>query len=400
MTFHLSSCWAGKYAEYASSCLARHVENGGRKCPPSRAEIIAIVLRDPYEYLQPLSAPVHLATGSEFLVGFDSSTTFQEFALDVSLSLGLRPPKESGFAVFSNVHGSDQLIISEKPGRKVCDALFEWERKAKLASVGLLESSLVPRFQFARRLYFASHEDAASKGTEDILVVFQTFAQIMARRFDVSLDDAITLGTIVAQLEGGNLDAQDDAKAEVDGWVQRCVPAPLRNPSLSAEVDEDAPPRLSAKEIRDRFEQRWRRSADESSADLACSFLQIARKWWLYGATLVKAEIVASKRVIWCGINEAGIDLLDESNFALLESILYPNIRTFGGPGGHFRLQYRKGDLGRQEFVLRFLEPVTHREVTHRMASYINMIVRSEGMTCTAAGIHQDMEDHESSLMA
>ena len=109
---------------------------------------------------------------------------------------------------------------------------------------------------------------------------------------------------------------------------------------------------------------------------------------------------MASKQQIWCAINEAGIDLLDEHNFNLLESILYPNIRTFGGPGGHFRLQYRKGELGRQEFVLKFLDGVSHREVTHKMASYINEIVRSEGMTCTAAGIHQDMEDHETSLMS
>ena len=271
LELHLMRCATdstrvGKYAEYAFGCLGRHIENGGRKSPPSRAEIIAIVLRDPFRYLQPLSAPVRLATGSEFLVGFDSSTTFQEFSLDVSASLGIRPPKETGFAVFSSVHGSDHLVISEKPGRKVCDALFEWEKKAKLASVGLLESSLVPTFSFARRLYFASHEHTASKGTEDILLVFQTFAQIMARQFDVCLDDAITLGTIVAQLEGGNLDAQDDAKAEVGGRVQRCVPAPLRNPSLTDEPDEDGPERLSSKEITERFESRWHGLADVPSA--------------------------------------------------------------------------------------------------------------------------------------
>ena len=58
---------SGKLAAYALRCLERHVVKGGRKRPPSRAEIISVVLRDPYEYGHPLSCPVQLANGSEFL---------------------------------------------------------------------------------------------------------------------------------------------------------------------------------------------------------------------------------------------------------------------------------------------------------------------------------------------
>jgi hypothetical protein len=46
------------------------------------------------------------------------------------------------------------------------------------------------------------------RGAEDILVAFQISRFIMEGRFRVTLADAIAMGAILAQLEDGDLDAQ------------------------------------------------------------------------------------------------------------------------------------------------------------------------------------------------
>lgn len=75
-------------------------------------------------------------------------------------------------------------------------------------------------------------------------------------------------------------------------------------------------------------------------------------------------------------------------------------MRNFGGPGGHFRLLYHKvDDDSRSELLLKFAEGSAHQEMTYAVASYINDIVRQEGITCEAAKINENVDDHETSLM-
>ena len=50
---------AGKYAVFCQRCLERAVANGPRQAPPSRMEILSILLRNPYHHSQPISVPVH-----------------------------------------------------------------------------------------------------------------------------------------------------------------------------------------------------------------------------------------------------------------------------------------------------------------------------------------------------
>lgn len=111
------------------------------------------------------------------------------------------------------------------------------------------------------------------------------------------------------------------------------------------------------------------------------------------------AEVVSSKAPIWVAVHEDGVDLLDPTSYHPLAMVGYKTIRTFGGPGGHFRLLYRPKGEERQEYVVKFNDPNMHREMTYMVASYINEIVRRDGMTCDVASIEERIEDHETSLM-
>jgi len=54
----------GKYAIFCQYALERTFQNGPRRCPPSRMEVLSILLHNPYYHSQPISIPVHLMNGS------------------------------------------------------------------------------------------------------------------------------------------------------------------------------------------------------------------------------------------------------------------------------------------------------------------------------------------------
>ena len=54
----------GKYAIFCQYALERTIQNGPRRCPPSRMEVLSILLHNPYYHSQPISIPVHLMNGS------------------------------------------------------------------------------------------------------------------------------------------------------------------------------------------------------------------------------------------------------------------------------------------------------------------------------------------------
>jgi hypothetical protein len=93
--------------------------------------------------------------------------------------------------------------------------------------------------------------------------------------------------------------------------------------------------------------------------------------------------------------------VLEEKSLDLIAEMEYADVRNFGGPGGHFRVNYRKVTGVRDdggELLLKFADGPAHQEMSYAIASYINEIVRQEGITCQAARINEDVEDHETSL--
>ncbi|XP_062905806.1 pleckstrin homology domain-containing family H member 1-like [Mobula hypostoma] len=92
----------GKYSIYCQRSLERTLQNGDREAKPSRMETMSILLRNPYHHSLPFSIPVHFMNGTYQVVGFDGSTTVEEFLNTLNQEIGMRKASQSGFALFTD----------------------------------------------------------------------------------------------------------------------------------------------------------------------------------------------------------------------------------------------------------------------------------------------------------
>lgn len=92
----------GKYAAYCERALERTLQNGGREVKPSRMEVLSILLKNPYHHSLPHSIPVHMLNGTYQVVGFDGSTTIEEFLTTLNQEIGCRDSAHNGFTLFSD----------------------------------------------------------------------------------------------------------------------------------------------------------------------------------------------------------------------------------------------------------------------------------------------------------
>ena len=92
----------GKYAIYCQRALQRVMDNGCREAKPSRMEVLSILLKNPYHHSLPHAIPVHFLNGTYQVVGFDGSTTIDEFLCSLNQEICWRDVHQSGFALFSD----------------------------------------------------------------------------------------------------------------------------------------------------------------------------------------------------------------------------------------------------------------------------------------------------------
>lgn len=131
----------GKYASYCQRALERTLQIGAREAKPSRMEVLSILLKNPYHHSLPHAIPVHflngtyqvrtlatfnfadatvsplfgdncvhwmtnshISTGFSTLqvVGFDGSTTVEEFLVTLNQEITCRDVSSTGFALFSD----------------------------------------------------------------------------------------------------------------------------------------------------------------------------------------------------------------------------------------------------------------------------------------------------------
>lgn len=92
----------GKYAIYCQRTLERCIANGSREVKPSRLEILAILLRNPYQHSLPFSIPVYFTNDNYIVVSFDGLTTIEEFVKQICQQSEIRPITQSGYALYSD----------------------------------------------------------------------------------------------------------------------------------------------------------------------------------------------------------------------------------------------------------------------------------------------------------
>ncbi|XP_044285309.1 pleckstrin homology domain-containing family H member 2 isoform X3 [Varanus komodoensis] len=195
----------GKYAIYCQRCVERTQQNGDREARPSRMEILSTLLRNPYHHSLPFSIPVHFMNGIYQVVGFDASTTVEEFLNTLNQDTGMRKPAQSGFALFTDDPSGKDIEHCLQGNIKICDIISRWEQASKEQHPGKCEGTRTVRLTYKNRLYF-SVQIRGETEREKLLLMYQTNDQIVNGLFPVNKDLALELAALMAQVEIGDFE--------------------------------------------------------------------------------------------------------------------------------------------------------------------------------------------------
>ncbi|KAF4798682.1 Pleckstrin like proteiny domain-containing family H member 2 [Turdus rufiventris] len=375
----------GKYAIYCQRCVERTQQNGDREARPSRMEILSTLLRNPYHHSLPFSIPVHFMNGIYQVVGFDASTTVEEFLNTLNQDTGMRKPAQSGFALFSDDPSGKDIEHCLQGNIKICDIISKWEQASKEQHPGKCEGTRTVRLTYKNRLYF-SVQVHGETDREKLLLVYQTNDQIVNGLFPVNKELAMELTALLAQVEIGDFERPFSTPA---GQV---TSQSKSNQTLKQVLEKFYPKRYkqgcSEEQLRQlcqRLSTRWMALRGHSAADCVRIYLTVARKWPFFGAKLFAAKPLATasveKSFIWFAVHEDGISILDYSSMRLTVTYTYKSLMTFGGYQDDFMLVVNNAqtkDKSTEKHLFAMTKPKI-LEITLLIASYINNFHQLKG---------------------
>ncbi|XP_045741047.1 pleckstrin homology domain-containing family H member 2 isoform X1 [Mirounga angustirostris] len=368
----------GKYAIYCQRCVERTQQNGDREARPSRMEILSTLLRNPYHHSLPFSIPVHFMNGIYQVVGFDASTTVEEFLNTLNQDTGMRKPTQSGFALFTDDPSGRDLEHCLQGNIKICDIISKWEQASKEQQPGKWEGTRTVRLTYKNRLYF-SMQARGETDREKLLLMYQTNDQIINGLFPLNKDLALEMAALLAQVEIGDFERPFSTPA---GHVtNQCK----TNQTLKQVIEKFYPKRYrddsSEEQLRQlcqRLSTRWMALRGHSAADCVRIYLTVARKWPFFGAKLFLAKPVTPSALgstfMWLAIHEDGLSILEYNSMRLIVSYVYKSLMTFGGHQDDFMIvinNTHSKDKPTEKLLFAMAKPKI-LEITLLIASYIN----------------------------
>ncbi|XP_072491836.1 pleckstrin homology domain-containing family H member 2 isoform X3 [Notamacropus eugenii] len=368
----------GKYAIYCQRCVERTQQNGDREARPSRMEILSTLLRNPYHHSLPFSIPVHFMNGIYQVVGFDTSTTVEEFLNTLNQETGMRKPAQSGFALFTDDPSGKDLEHCLQGNIKICDIISKWEQASKEQHPGKCEGTRTVRLTYKNRLYFSMQVRGESE-REKLLLMYQTNDQIVNGLFPLNKELAVEMAALLAQVEIGDFERPFSTPA---GQVTCQYKA---NQTLKQVIEKFYPKRYkngcSEEQLRQlcqRLSTRWMALRGHSAADCMRIYLTVARKWSFFGAKLFLAKPVTPSTLgntfIWLAVHEDGISILEYNSMRLVVTYVYKSLMTFGGYHDDFMVVINSAhskDKPTDKLLFTMAKPKI-LEITLLVASYIN----------------------------
>ncbi|XP_048083398.1 pleckstrin homology domain-containing family H member 1 isoform X1 [Alosa alosa] len=367
----------GKYAVYCQRSVERTQQNGEREAKPSRMEILSILLRNPYHHSLPFSIPVHFLNSTYQVVGFDGSTTVEEFMRMLNQRAGMRSTQLSGFALFTDDPSGSELEHCLQPNAKICDIISKWEQALKELNLGKYEGTRIVRLTYKSRLCFR----AQAKGEverERLLLAYQVNEEVQQGHFPVNKELALEVAALMAQVEYGDVASSSITSGSIQPKGQQLVSQALER-FYPKRYKQD----LSLEQLRelcDRLSSKWTLLRGCSAAECIRIYLTVARKWPLFGAKLFSAKPVPPSSIdqsqVWLAVNEDGLSVLDYT-MHLQVTHPYQSIITFGGFRDDFMVvvSQTKDQMQGKKTVDKFIFAMSKPkilELTLLMASYIN----------------------------
>uniref|UniRef100_A0AAY4DGT4 Pleckstrin homology domain containing, family H (with MyTH4 domain) member 2 n=1 Tax=Denticeps clupeoides TaxID=299321 RepID=A0AAY4DGT4_9TELE len=298
----------GKYAIYCQRSLERTQHRGERQAPPSRLEVLSILLRNPYHHSLPFSVPVHFLNNTYQVVSFDASTTVEEFQCRLNQDTGMRKSGQSGFSLYTDDPTGQELEHCLQGSLKICDIIAKWEQASK--HTGKSESTKSVRLTYKNR----SRSEGETE-RERLLLAYQTNEEISAGRFPVNKELALEMSALLAQVEFGDFERSCSSPTG---------PAQIKSDQTLRQVLDHFYPKhyrrvLSEEQLRKLrqcLSTRWASLRGRSSSECVRIYLTVARKWSFFGATLFEAITSPSQQNahVWLAVHEDGVSVLEFSS--------------------------------------------------------------------------------------
>ncbi|XP_042669486.1 pleckstrin homology domain-containing family H member 1 isoform X2 [Centrocercus urophasianus] len=371
----------GKYAIYCQRSVDRTVQTGEREAKPSRMEIVSILLRNPYHHSLPFSIPVHFMNGTYQVVGFDGSSTVDEFIHRLNQETGMRKPSHMGFSLFTDDPSGRDLEHCLQGNMKICDVISKWEQALKELHPGKYEGGTrIVKLTYKSRLYFRSQ----AKGETDrerLLLAFQVSNEIASGRFPVNKELALEMVALMAQVEYGDLDRTASSSP---GGTSHSKMQHLLHQVLDKFYPKHYKKNIAheqLKQLADRLATKWMVLQGCSPPECVRIYLTVARKWPLFGSKLFTAKPILPSSLedcpVWIAVNEDGISVLDYNTMHLKFSYTYSSVLTFGGCRDDFmivvnQIKERSSGKSSTEKLLFTMAIPKIVEATLLIATYIN----------------------------
>ncbi|KAF7710663.1 pleckstrin homology domain-containing family H member 2 [Silurus meridionalis] len=370
----------GKYAIYCQRSMERTQQKGERQARPSRMEILSILLRNPYHHSLPFSVPVHFLNNTYQVVGFDASTTVEEFQSRLNQETGMRKLGQSGFSLYSDDPTGQNIEHYLQGSLMICDIIAKWEQACKESHTGKSENTRTVKLTYKNRLYF-SQQLRGETERERLLLAYQTNEEIAAGHFPVNKELALEMSALLAQVEYGDFErpfpvssgsGQAKSSQTLKQVLERFYPKQYRRTCSEEQL----------RQLSERISARWASLRGRCTSECVRIYLTVARKWPFFGAKLFEAEpkspsLLQSTRVR-IAVHEDGLSVLDFTSMKLLVSFRHKNIVKFGGCHQDFMLvvtQSSGSNTAKEKPTDKHLFAMSTfkiRELTLLMAGYIN----------------------------
>ncbi|NXO06834.1 PKHH1 protein, partial [Oriolus oriolus] len=382
----------GKYAIYCQRSVDRTVQAGEREAKPSWMEIVSILLRNPYHHSLPFSIPVHFMNGTYQVVGFDGSSTVDEFIQRLNQETGMRKPSHMGFSLFTDDPSGRNLEHCLPGNMKICDVISKWEQALKELHPGKYDGGTrIVKLTYKNRLYFRNQ----AKGETDrerLLLAFQVSNEIANGRFPVNKELALEMVALMAQVEYGDLDRPGSSSP---GGTSQLKMQHLLHQVLDKFYPKRYKQNITPEQLRqltDRLATKWMVLQGCSPPECIRIYLTVARKWPLFGTKIFAAKPILPSSLencpVWIAVNEDGISILDYNTMHLKVSYSYSSVLTFGGCRDDFmivvsQIKERSSGKNSTEKLLFTMAIPKIVEATLLIASYINYRSTPSLLSCT-----------------
>ncbi|XP_064490249.1 uncharacterized protein CG43867-like isoform X2 [Ornithodoros turicata] len=376
----------GKYSIFCLRALERALSNGERACKPSRMEVLSILLKNPFHHSNPHSIPVHFLNGTYLVVGFDGSTTVEEFIQTLNTEAGIRDTSQSGFALYSDDpidktvehclnHSTKkpESLLSEEPflhcSIKLCDIISRWEQALREKQLGKFENTRVIKLTYKNRLCFHQMLKAETD-KERLLTAYYINEEVIQGKFPLTKNLSLELAALMAQIEFGDynggrasgtpkLDPLQQLQQVVDSFFPRQFVKPNQE-------------KWTMEAIRD----KWETLKGRSVQDCVRIYLNCVRKWSYCGAKLFHAKLkTKDQQPVWLAVTEDGVSLLSSVNMQPWTTYPYSCIMTFGGCRDDLMLVVcpKDADACTEKLLFAMAKPKI-LELTLLIADYMNAL--------------------------